>query len=231
MDYTLVESDQHPGCTVSTYFKMQKGTFLPQTFKPFPDGPRGTSEWGQSQQGWFSLPDRAQRWWPQAAVGDLQKASPSACRQMPPMPSFAKHPQEAREIRGKARVCLVEMLPSPCPPPCSCLCWFYFSAAAAHSCLGNGSGPREAAVGGRSGIWYVFEPESLCPSSQSRQPVGPLSAVFGWGLGWGPQRETLGRRRLSIACCSILGIRFSKSGPRGRWPESSGDLEIILSEC
>lgn len=38
-------SDQHPGCTVSTYFEMQKGTFLPQTFKPFPDGPRGVREW------------------------------------------------------------------------------------------------------------------------------------------------------------------------------------------
>lgn len=38
MDYSLVESDQHPGCSVSTYFKMQKGTFLPPTFKAFPEG-------------------------------------------------------------------------------------------------------------------------------------------------------------------------------------------------
>lgn len=44
MDYSLVEWDQHPGYSVSTHFKMQKGTFLPQAFKPFPDGPREAGE-------------------------------------------------------------------------------------------------------------------------------------------------------------------------------------------
>lgn len=45
-----MESDQHPDCSISTYFKMQKGTFLPQTFKPFPDGPRLVSEWEEPSE-------------------------------------------------------------------------------------------------------------------------------------------------------------------------------------
>lgn len=86
---------------------------------------------------------------------------------MPALFAFAKPPRETRGICAKANV-LAEMLLSyilPLPPshPPSCLCWFHFSAAAAYSCLGNGSGPRVAAVGVGVEQGMFFESGPLLP--------------------------------------------------------------------
>lgn len=61
-----MESDQHPGCSVSTYFKMQKGAFLPQTFKAFPEEPRGASVPSPARlvrPAWLNTMMVATAWW------------------------------------------------------------------------------------------------------------------------------------------------------------------------
>lgn len=113
----------------------------------------------------------------------------------PTLSPFAKHLRETREICGKAGVCSAETQPHSTPPS-SCLWWFQFSAAAAHSCLGGGSGPGEA-VGAGGGIWKVFEPGPFCPASQNRPSGGSPCEAFIWGLSGVPQRETLGRKGLA----------------------------------
>lgn len=138
---------------------------------------------------------------------------------MPPVPAFVKHPRETREICGEAGVCLVEMLPHPMPPTLQLPLLVLLLRCSCPQLSGKWVWAQGSSSGGRSGIWYVFEPRPFCPNSENRQPVGPLCAVFGWGLGWGlsrgPQRETLRRRWLGTACCSVLGIGCSQSGPGG----------------
>lgn len=117
---------------------------------------------------------------------------PSAWREMPPMPvnPFAEHPQEMRQICGKAGVS-AEMLPStPTHPPpiallvsllgcCSCPCcreWIWAGEAAA-----GGWGWNRACF---------FENLDLLPW-QPKQAVSPPQHLA-LGLNWVPLRETWG---------------------------------------
>ena len=204
MDYSLVESDQHPGCLVSTYFKIQKGTFLLQTFKPFPDGPRGAGLAGVPEPhdaGHRLLVGSGGSWW---------EASLSAWREMPPMPApypFAEHLQEMRQICGKARVCSAEMRPpTPTHPSANCLCWFHFSAAAAHSCLGNGSGLGKQPQGGGGGIGHVFWSWTFLPWQPKQAVSRLLLCTFAVGIKRSASEGDLGRPRVASEKGSLEAV-------------------------
>lgn len=207
MDYSLVESDQHPGCSVSTYLKMQEGTFLLQTSKPFPDGWRGASASNPAraaQPGWLSMGNGGCR----LEIDGCWEVAPSAWRERDASCAhlfpFAKHPQETWEVYGKASVLSWD---ADLPTLLNCKCWLHFSAAAAHSCLEMGSGPGEAAAGVGDVLWHVFLTWTFGLGSQRRQS-GPLWAALDWGFSGMSQRETLGSRQLAQS--SVLAAGFQR---------------------
>lgn len=115
MHYALVGSHQHSGCEVPTYFKMQKRTLLPQTFKPFPDGPRGASGLspaGRVQPVWLSTVMVAIGWW-----GVADKRHPQVpgerCFLCPPYFHWPNTHEKWGKSVEKARLWSAEMLPLP----------------------------------------------------------------------------------------------------------------------
>lgn len=87
------------------------------------------------------------------------------------------HLPNTYEKRGKSRKAKTQ----PHFTHSICLSWFHFSAAAAHSCLGGGSGPEEVAVGDGGGIWQVFEPGPFCSGSPNRQLEAPCVQLLSGG--------------------------------------------------
>lgn len=121
--------------------------------KPFPDGPGGVSEWSSpAKPARLSITVVATGWrWVADKRHPLCLERDASCTRSV---CICQTPTRNQGNLWKGQCAQLRCGPTQRPP--ACLYWFHFPTAAAHSCLGDGSGPGEAAAGGGSGIWHVF---------------------------------------------------------------------------